>query len=252
MVSCVHDLVRFGSFHLGVRLPEQEAILTRRSIRAMQRPSARRSDAPGSYGIGWTIVDEPAGHRMVFHTGGMPGVGSALLLVPTYGIAVAALASTRTDLPYRICRDIVAELLPREARYRAAVEARRSRPRGGRGRSRLPRRLLGTWRGDIATPHGPTPVILAVARSGVSARIGDGSEERLFAVRFRGGHLHGLMPGFLKEEEGKRGLLRFSLRERQELLTGAVTELSHSGQELPSALSYWVELQRLPHRKVSE
>ena len=50
--SSVHDLIRFGLFHLKAGLPDQGAILTDRSIDQMKRPIAKRNVSRGLwYGL---------------------------------------------------------------------------------------------------------------------------------------------------------------------------------------------------------
>src|SRR5258708_1666199 len=85
--ASVHDLVRFGMFHLKQHLPDQKAILTDRSLDEMQVATARQDDGAG-YGIGWRVYS-----TWVEHDGGMGGVSALLWMVPTAGLVVAAVTN---------------------------------------------------------------------------------------------------------------------------------------------------------------
>ena len=61
----LHDLVRFGMFHLGADLPNPSPILAPERVREMQEPTSRRADETSFYGIGWAIVPNPGGYDVV-------------------------------------------------------------------------------------------------------------------------------------------------------------------------------------------
>jgi CubicO group peptidase (beta-lactamase class C family) len=88
--ASVHDLVRFGMFHLGQSGPDQKAILSEDTRAAMQVATACMAPVnladlnlyPGSrYGIGWVIDDDEFGRR-ISHGGGMGGAASKILMLP--------------------------------------------------------------------------------------------------------------------------------------------------------------------------
>jgi len=92
--SSAHDLVRFGMFHLKDHLADQGAILSDRSLDELHRPTQDESSEPrAGYAIGWEVIDRPDGYHIVTHTGGMPGVATTLLLVPSEDLAVVLLAN---------------------------------------------------------------------------------------------------------------------------------------------------------------
>lgn len=236
--SCVHDLVRFGLFHLRAHRRDSSPILSDRTIREMQEPSSRRTDQGSYYGIGWMLVPPD----VVRHDGGMPGASAALVLIPAEGIAVAVLCGTKSDLPQRVVSGVVAALRPFAPRIR--LSGNRT---AGRGRRRPPRRWIGTWIGNVDLVERRLPMTLTVEPSqGLRARLGADPEIKLWGVSFRDGYLSGWMRGHLDAAgtEDPAPVLRLLLKAREQRLTGAVTVLSHSAEGLPSALSRWVELER--------
>ncbi len=245
LFSCVHDLVRFGLFHLRARLPDQAPILSARAIGRMQRSSSRRPTG-GYYGIGWAIYPGPIGARVVRHDGGMPGASASLVLLPAQRVAVAVLSNTRSMLPQRVSAAILAQLAPQVAR-RAPGWGEDATPTAGLRSRRPRRRLVGVWSGEVELGERQLPMILVVERaSGPRARLGAGPESRLWRVAFGQGGLTGWMTGRLGEETAGRGaqLLRLDLKLRGDRLSGAVTAFSRSPDGLPSALSYWAALER--------
>jgi CubicO group peptidase (beta-lactamase class C family) len=84
--SSVGDLLRFAAHHLGGPGP-----LAPESIAEMQRPLVA---GPGfEYGLGW-FVTHTRGPVCVEHSGSAAGYQSLLLLVPSAGVAFAALANS--------------------------------------------------------------------------------------------------------------------------------------------------------------
>ena len=84
--SSAHDLVRFGMFHLKNYLADQQQNLSDSTIDKMQ--IAVDPKLPDShYKLGWD-VGERYGYKVVSHGGGMTGVRTILLLLPSENIAV--------------------------------------------------------------------------------------------------------------------------------------------------------------------
>ena len=248
--SSVHDLIRFGIFHLKVGLPDQEAILTDRSIDQMKRPVAKRHVGRG-YGIGWQIFRQGDGRRIVSHTGSMGGVSAWLILVPREKVAVALLANTQTDFVPRIGHQILAVLLPEYGRG-ATSESNGSTTenltdiRGSR--SKLPRKIDGVWKGIVRTYQGQLPLTLWLQRSSESeGQLDDQPRRTLTRVKFQDGYLSAWMDGDIRTEDAnrRRYVLVFSLKRRGRVLNGSVTALSPSSPKLPNALSSWVELRKV-------
>lgn len=244
--ACVHDLVRFGLFHVGSRGPGQTAILSERAMRAMQRPSSRRPDGASAYGIGWAIQTRRSGGNVVRHDGGMPGVSASLVLIPAAKAVVAALAGSQTDLPQRVVQTVLSAWGQDRTSSQLGLDLRS--PDSGRRRRFLPpRRLRGTWRGAVWVGEQRLPLELTVERSAdLRASLGHQPERRLRGVAFRDGYLSGWMPGHLGTQgsEAPARSLRLFLKLRGDRLGGSVTIVSSSAEGLPSALSHWAELVR--------
>jgi CubicO group peptidase (beta-lactamase class C family) len=135
--SSAHDLVRFGLFHTPFQLPGQEAILSCRAIKEMQRP-AGNTEADRIYGLGWFLGASRTGQASIAHAGGMDGVSTRLYLVPSEGVVIVILSNADTELPGQVFREILPALLGDAAREgpAAAGPGRSVRPRLGQDRWR--------------------------------------------------------------------------------------------------------------------
>ena len=257
--TSMHDLVRFGMFHLGHLDKGQRAILSNESRLAMQVPTSSQAagglsptDEPPrmGYGIGWNISRGRRGVA-INHAGGMGGVAAMLYMMPEEDIVVAAAANGSSRLPWTIPREIVSALLP-EDEERSAEGRRRRRGRGGRsgeqGFEPVPE-LLGDWEGMIRTYDGDFPMTLSFKESGdIHAQVGDQYPVVVTDARIADGRLTGRMGGRIRTSDSNRGRwhpghhLDIDLNLRGETLNGAIIAVAGN------ALSYWVEL----HRKASE
>lgn len=233
--ASAHDVLRFAMFHLKDRLPEQRRILSDAAVDAMQKSSAHTSNGRG-VGVAWHMRDA-YGTTVVGHGGDMAGVSTRLALLPMHGIAIVVLAN-RSYVDLRpIESQIVQALLPEAPREQHDIQ--------------LDPSLNGKWRGGIETHAGRVAVdfqILAADR--VKARIGPGSESLVSDVTVEGGALHlGNVPGSIGTDDAGRYPYRldFDLRLRGNVLNGTASAIS---RPLPgrdgNALSYWVELHRVP------
>jgi CubicO group peptidase (beta-lactamase class C family) len=92
--SNVHDLIRFGMFHLTGHLKDQTPILDDRRMDRMQMEKCGAVYPGGkkeSYGLGWFSGETTDGIRTVWHEGGWTGASTMLRLLPSEDIAVAVL-----------------------------------------------------------------------------------------------------------------------------------------------------------------
>lgn len=235
--ASAHDLVRFGMFHLKAHLEDQKAILPDELIDAMQKQTATSGPQAG-YGIGWEL-SERSGYRVVAHSGGMPGVATTLRLVPSEKLAVAVLSNAMAGLPHLIADDILAAAVPGWKAVRTGGQA---------PYAPLPKELLGTWKGRVATYKADLPFTVRFIESGdVHAQIGRQLTMLWNDVRWDGARVHGRMPGDLGIEECARGpkTLEFALKLRGKTLSGPVSAMSPMGDPRPSgAVTQWVELTR--------
>lgn len=92
-LSTAEDLVRFGSAHLQVGFLRAESL-------AMIFTSQKISEGKlTDYGIGWRILKDARGHRIMLHTGGSVGGTSVLLLHPETR-TVVAMACNHSRSPF--------------------------------------------------------------------------------------------------------------------------------------------------------
>ena len=248
--SCVHDLIRFGMLHLRLKA-EQGCLLSDRSIKEMQKATARTNDG-ADYGIGWEIHSDRRGYRVVTHRGGMSGVTTSLVLIPSQKIAVAVLATSRTSLPMRVSEEILFDLLPRYARPSPRSKATIGVNSDSDIRSdpfKPPQRIVGTWAGAVHTYAGPIPLRLVVSESnGMRIRLGEQPESKLWRPMFRMNVLSGWANGDIGTADAnrRRYFLFFSLELKERALSGSATAMTPSNEKLPNALSHWVELKKQP------
>ncbi|MBX3148024.1 MAG: beta-lactamase family protein [Gemmatimonadales bacterium] len=168
--SSAHDLVRFGMFHLKNKLAEQRAILPASRIDEMQRPE---TPAFGShYSLGW-VVGQDRGHRLVQHSGGMPGVSTILHLYPEANAVIVVLTNASAAPFGDVLSEAAAVILPG---YADSLKAERARPRPTPAPAAFapPAELVGTWTGTLRTWTRTLPFELEVRSSGeMQTQIGE-------------------------------------------------------------------------------
>ncbi|MBN2170092.1 MAG: beta-lactamase family protein [Candidatus Krumholzibacteriota bacterium] len=163
--ASVHDLIRFGMFHLGDRLPDQAALLSEASLDAMHwgkgEDVAYDSE---TYGLGWFFREDDGGYRTFWHEGGMSGASAMLKLAPDRDVGVALVMNAFDQrLAQRITNEILDVLLPKYARKR-----RLAAPRSASRFSpfRPGKETTGTWRGQVRTWAGGIPIVMAFEEDG--------------------------------------------------------------------------------------
>ncbi len=237
LYASAHDLVRFGMFHLKAHLADQVAILPDTLIDAMQKPTMT-TGPNGHYGIGWAI-DDHSGYTVVSHTGGMPGVATALRIVPAGKLAVVVLCNAADQLPHRIADEIMAVMLPN---WKSAPAGPRTPP----AEFVPPHELVGVWKGKVSTYESELPLTLRVQASGdIHVELGDQLKSLLNHARYEDGFLTGRMPGSLKIDAANRRpytlTLNLKLREGR-TLNGAISAMAEQSARVGFALTQWAEL----------
>lgn len=160
--SSAHDLVRFGMFHLKNHLADQQQILSDSTIDEMQ--TAIDPKLPDShYKLGWD-VGERYGYKVVSHGGGMTGVRTILLLLPSENIVVVVLCNGEYINLGQIYDPILATLLPKyKEEWKASKKSNTSR----RSSSFSPsNELVGEWIGKIITYQDTIPVQVNIDKDG--------------------------------------------------------------------------------------
>lgn len=169
--SSVHDVLRFGMFHCS---PAEGGPLSRATRREMQRSTTLTGESAGAgYGVGFMVTPtaaaaaagqsaqgrEPA-YTLVHHGGGMMGVSTMLMMVPSEELVVAVLCNGRgpSDRPQpatAITEAVLSALLPgysTPAAAAAPVAATNSILCDPSDSMRVGTTLAGTWRGYIVLP----------------------------------------------------------------------------------------------------
>ncbi len=103
-LSNTEDLVRFGSAHL------QAGFLKSASLALMFAPQQTADGKATDYGIGWRVLNDARGHRIVMHTGGSIGGTSVLLLHPTTKTVVAMVCNHSRSPFAKEAYEAIAEL----------------------------------------------------------------------------------------------------------------------------------------------
>ncbi|MGI6414440.1 MAG: serine hydrolase domain-containing protein [Thermoguttaceae bacterium] len=253
--ASVHDLVRFGMFHLGQIGPDQKAILSASARAAMQAPTASLAPvnladvnlSSGScYGIGWVIDDDDLGKR-ISHGGGMGGAAAKILMLPGEGIVIAAAANKFCRLPWEIEGDILSALIPGYAEKLAAERKKRREAMAASEKKEYApvSELVGDWEGAVRTYAGDFPMTLSFKKSGdIHARLGDQLPVLVVNASFSNGRFSGSMAGRLDTGDANRRPWRpqhhldLDLRLRGSVLNGAIIAIAGN------SLSHWCELRK--------
>ncbi|MBN2415674.1 beta-lactamase family protein [bacterium] len=240
--SSVHDLVRFGMFHLKNHLSNQKAIIADTTIEYMQ--SFADPEVPDSpYKFGWDIKDIH-GHRVVSHGGGMPGVSSALMLVPAANMCIAVLSNgTYIDL-FKIGAMIIDEVLPEGNEATVSHDVNESHER-----VQFPSDYLyGQWQGFILMENDSLPVQLSIDQAReVTVRVGDEQTESLLVqpFTFNNGRLSGSVDFTVPARDAlsARHQVYFSLRKTETGWSGYAAAVSYRAEVF--FLPYYIVLRKI-------
>jgi CubicO group peptidase (beta-lactamase class C family) len=248
--ASVHDLIRFGLFHLKNRAPGQKPVLRPASLDLLHRPSSLNASQVSTIGeprmaMGWGVVDL-AGNHFVVASGGAPGTQTRLTLLPEKNMAVAILcnASSSDELAlWKIEWETFAAMVPGFPGIPAIPEEKPAAfvP---------PQELLGDWQGTVQTFQGNRTMKLSAKSGGEIAIELDGQpggpipiNTPLGPLGFRNGWLTGLFFGTIPTEDAKRSphVVFLRLQLRGDTLSGTVSAVA-ANQTF--ALPYWASLKR--------
>jgi len=180
----------------------------------------------------------------VLAQGGTDITQAWLQLIPSEGIAVAALSNTGSADVQRIINDILAVLLPRFGKRLACSSARQPS-----AHTNLPSYLFpGKWEGFIHTYNGNLRLKLIIDKTGaVFSTVAGQPSGQMTSIRYRESRLIGQMPGNLHtvDDTGPYPYaLYVELYLRGHELTGTVTTTAKPDARYSNELSYWVDLRR--------
>ena len=244
--ASVHDLVRFGMFHLKMHLADQNQIISDATIDEMQQQTVPMGGG-NSYGIGWVVSRDTKGRRRVSHGGASAGVDTQLTLVPDEQLAVAVLVNTNIDehISGEIADAIIKLLLDNKTDDRTATAS--SRQTATMEKIGLPGKLLGTWKGFVHTYRRDLPVTLWFDESGkVQAQLDHQSQLFINDARLENGTFTGrMLTGDIGTPDANRRpyYLDWNVTLRGGVLNGVLYAIGkHPSRGVQ--LGYWVELRR--------
>lgn len=224
VLCSAHDLIRFGMFHLKDHLTDQKAIIRDEYLDEMQVPAIQIN--PGFlYGFGWFVYENYDGYPAVAHGGGMDGVSTQLLLVPSEDVAMVALANTRTTLVRDVIEKMLAVVMPEFAGNRESREAAEKGEDSESSFAPTPD-LLGSWAGSVHIYNDQVPFALEFHEDGdVHARLGDQLKNLVNDASLKEGNFKGRMLGNIGTEEADRypHEVLLDLNIRQGTLNGCLT-----------------------------
>jgi CubicO group peptidase (beta-lactamase class C family) len=241
--SSAHDLVRFGMYHLGDHLDGQRAIVKAATLNAMHR-----AVPPADYGLGW-IIDSLPGLHAVSHTGGMPGVQTALTIFPDEDVAIVVLANMYCDI-FPIYEAVERAILPRYADatvkqlHDNAAKAAVTRP--------VPARLIGQWAGTVRTWEGTIPLSLRVEPDGaIHAHLAAAPETAGTDIAWGDSSVIARFAGTMPTTDARRWphSILVNLQIRNGKLTGMATAQTTS-DPVHFALSSYAVLQKTSDRTI--
>jgi CubicO group peptidase (beta-lactamase class C family) len=247
--ASAHDLVRFGMFHLGQRLPGQRPVISDETRRAMQR--VETPEGRDRYGLGWAIGEE-AGMRRISHTGSMPGVTTILNLYPDEGVvSVVLLNSSNAPGRARLAQMVAASILPQLSASSPERRAPSPEPRAPDRREPVfapTPEQVGEWTGTLRTWEGELPFIVRIEKDGdVKVRVARQLWTLLNQVSWNGDRLVGRFAARIPTADAGRHphTIQLDLRLRDGKLRGQATAQT-TDQPVYFALSSYVEVARQP------
>jgi CubicO group peptidase (beta-lactamase class C family) len=244
----VHDLVRFGMFHLKDRRPSQKRILSDRAIETMQAASLDPSEE-SQYGLSWWVQNDLNGFKGVLAQGGTSDATAYLQLIPSEDLAVAMLWNTGTPNGARLVDQVLAAALPQYRKNLERTPVASQQPPSAPPAT-VPPGLIAAWSGYVQTYLGRVPLILTIDLSGaLVAKLGAEPEVRVPHPRFGDGVIRWTMPGSLGVESEP-----FDLAMRLHLYNGVLAGAARTAPKPQnrdgSWASYWVRLEKGPAKPV--
>jgi len=241
--STVHDLLRFGIFSIGHKRSDQTAILadsTREAMLAKSTASMGMGNQSG-YALGWSITEHESGLKEVWHSGGMAGVRTILILIPEEDLVVTVLHNSNSGTPLMFARDIVYKLLPDrfDEPERVVTEAEVFDPAP----------IAGMWEGKIKTYAGEKELFLFVDEDGEITVVLERNDPVMLARTYFDdyGYLRGVFFGNIGTIDINRFpyILYLNARPEDNRMYGSITAISIGGEREEYALSSYVELNRV-------
>ncbi len=239
--SSVHDLLRFGMFHLN-----GGPILTKESLDKMRKLTSAPTiiNAPPSpfidentrYGVGWR-VSRLHGYEIMWHDGGKTGTSTKLVLVPSENLVIVALCNRfQPKVTDQAVLGIITELLPEG-------------PLPPLTPTLLPKDnpITGKYTGHIYTNEGVAPLTLWIDDQAYS-KLGDEEKQTFYISTRSDNYFWGVLRGNLLTEDTNRYPhdISLDLRLRGDTLDGFALAMCPKtpNNRMGYALSHWTELKK--------
>jgi CubicO group peptidase (beta-lactamase class C family) len=167
--SSAPDLVRFGMFHMKNPLPDQVQILNDASIDEMQTEKEKGvvswdEETETGYALGWTI-GKYRGYKTVSHNGGMPGVATSFMMVPSENVVIVVLTNCLSFPSYGLPYEIANQLLPEKKSEEKEPEEKEHEEKE-QLYSVSDSVLLGTWEGTLTSYECENPISMEFQEDG--------------------------------------------------------------------------------------
>jgi CubicO group peptidase (beta-lactamase class C family) len=249
--SSVHDLLRYGMFHLKNALADQRQIISDETIDLTHQPSELRMPDQGPaetrVGLGWAVTDL-SGETFLGASGGMPGTVTRLALIPAKNVAVAIVVNSGSsdgydawELEWETFRALLPDFPPKP-----------EIPQPKTDRSPFPTEAVGEWVGTVTTYEGDLPARLSIGSAlAVSLTLAGQAttpipvETPLGVVEFKDGVFQGPFFGAIPTADARRGqhVVFLRLRLRDEVLYGYIAAVA---VDQTFILPNWMELKKVP------
>jgi CubicO group peptidase (beta-lactamase class C family) len=240
LYASAHDLAVFAMFNLKNDLGLGSPILESRWIDELHNPVFVGHSGTATT-FGWFSGKTKTGTRVVFKSGGQPGVASMLYMVPSENLACLALTnrSNGDELAFAVCNQIMATILPQWSQPSETVG-----PPASALDAASP--FLGEWKGMLVNGDAKMRVRLEV-KSGDSATLalGHGPAEKLSDLRAEGPAFTGKAAGVIESRDAIRTdatNLSLKLMPENGKLIGRILAKSKDGG---TSLPYVLRLSRL-------
>jgi CubicO group peptidase (beta-lactamase class C family) len=237
-----HDLARFALFSLEYEVPGQAQILNRKWIRELQRPVFTGPSGVATT-FGWFAANLRSGHRVVFETGGQPGVATLIYMIPSERFACLALSnrSNGQDLTHNICRQIMSTYISE-----AALPLEDAGPNLSPFAASSD--FVGSWERHLTNDGTNSPVRLQIA-SGKSASVAISHQpaEAITDVRSAAAAFTGTATGVIDAADAIRTnarALHIKLIPHEGRLVGRILATAGNPDKMNSMLPYVLSLDR--------
>lgn len=254
--ASAHDLALFGAFHAGSEHATPTAVLRPASLRILHE-AAVATGGSQAYSFGWWVTDAQYGYTTLVAQGGTDDAAAWLKVIPSAGIAVAAVANKGVALPEQVVEEVLSLMLPDYGAARSAHLTAPAAPATSASASAGPvapgKSLQGRWEGWLNGPDLRPRLVLTVEESGrVAVDLAEHKAAVLTGCRFLADGFRGRLPQDLHglDDLGPApSELDFNLRLVGDKLQGTATSRPASGAQRQARMTYWVELRASPTQR---